>query len=228
MAEDDVIVTQVLPDSAADNGGLLSEDRIMALNGKKPPSTAAFIAEIERHEPGDKVKIEIKRDDEEKALEVKLGSRNIQESKMAPDLERMNKMSGDTSEVRTGFPKVFQTDLPVEPNQMGGPVADLRGEIIGMNIARAGRIETYAIPSAVILEVLSPLNLSAMAKTQRKKMAAASAVVAGKDERSGRVDGEDLSAIRAQLEASLDALEQAREAVRQAERASREALEALR
>jgi len=241
MDDEDVIVTQVLPDSAADKGGLLEDDRILKLNGKKPDSTAAFIAEIERHEPGDNVKIQLKRGDDTKSLDVELGSRNVQESKMAPDLERMNKMSGATSEVRNGFPKVFQTDLPVEPNQMGGPVADLRGHIIGMNIARAGRIETYAIPSSVILDLLSPLDFSKMANTQKQKLtaakegkpaAAASGAVAGAASENGggnaTLAGDDLSAIRAQLEASLKALEQAREAVQQAERASREALEALR
>ena len=30
---------------------------------------------------------------------------------------------------------------------MGGPVIDLNGHCIGMNIARASRAETYAIPS---------------------------------------------------------------------------------
>jgi len=240
MAEEDVIVTQVLPDSAADKGGLLKDDRVLKLNGIKPGSTAAFIAEIERHEPGDNVKIQLKRGDDTKSLDVELGSRNVQESKMAPDLERMNKMSGATSEVRSGFPKVFQTDLPVEPNQMGGPVADLRGHVIGMNIARAGRIETYAIPSSVILALLSPLDFSKLAKTQRQKLnaakegkpsATASAAVAGSSKNAGEnatLASDDMSAIRAQLVASLKALAQAREAVQQAENASREALEALR
>ena len=43
-----------------------------------------------------------------------------------------------------------------EKQQCGGPVVDLNGNVIGINIARAGRIKTYTIPAADILALLEP------------------------------------------------------------------------
>ena len=45
----------------------------------------------------------------------------------------------------------------LKPNECGGPLVDLDGRVIGLNIARAGRTETYAIPSEVILQLLPEL-----------------------------------------------------------------------
>ena len=59
----------------------------------------------------------------------------------------MNRMGTEISKKRTGFPKITQTDLPILPQHCGGPVVDLDGKVIGINIARAGRIKTYMIPA---------------------------------------------------------------------------------
>jgi S1-C subfamily serine protease len=37
---------------------------------------------------------------------------------------------------------------------MGGPVIDLNGHCVGMNIARASRAETFAIPSAEMKQLV--------------------------------------------------------------------------
>ena len=44
--------------------------------------------------------------------------------------------------------------IPLTPNVMGSPLLNLRGEMIGINIARADRVTSYAIPvERVILSV---------------------------------------------------------------------------
>jgi S1-C subfamily serine protease len=42
----------------------------------------------------------------------------------------------------------------VEPEDCGGPLVDLDGDVVGVNIARAGRTETRAIPSEVVRSLL--------------------------------------------------------------------------
>ena len=42
---------------------------------------------------------------------------------------------------------------------MGGPLVDLDGHIIGINIARAGRISSYALPASDIQQILDRLDL---------------------------------------------------------------------
>jgi serine protease Do len=55
-------------------------------------------------------------------------------------------MSGDFSPRRSGFPRALQHDILGSRALQGGPLLDLDGRCIGMNIARANRSESFAIP----------------------------------------------------------------------------------
>src|SRR5687768_6091451 len=68
-----------------------------------------------------------------------------------------NQLGGELSRRRAGFPSVFQHDSVLQPNECGGPVVDLNGHAVGINIARAGRVASYAIPTSVVKEVLASL-----------------------------------------------------------------------
>ena len=70
---------------------------------------------------------------------------------------RNDAMSGRVSKRRTNFPRVIQTDLPLSVRSVGGPLLDLDGRCVGMNIARANRCETFAIPSKELLAVVEDL-----------------------------------------------------------------------
>lgn len=68
-----------------------------------------------------------------------------------------NSMGTDRSERRTGFPAALQHDTDLKASQCGGPLVDLEGRVIGINIARGGRTDTYAIPSESIKPLLSAM-----------------------------------------------------------------------
>jgi S1-C subfamily serine protease len=55
---------------------------------------------------------------------------------------------------RDGFPNVFVHDGAIAPDRCGGPVVDRSGRVVGVNIARADPLQTFAIPSDVVQEVL--------------------------------------------------------------------------
>ncbi len=55
------------------------------------------------------------------------------------------------------FPAVLQHDTLLRPGECGGPLVDLSGKVIGVNIARGGRTETYAVPSDVLIGLLYDL-----------------------------------------------------------------------
>jgi serine protease Do len=40
----------------------------------------------------------------------------------------------------------LQHDCSIAANDCGGPLIDLDGKLIGINIARSGRIQSFAIP----------------------------------------------------------------------------------
>ena len=72
----------------------------------------------------------------------------------------MNQMGNTLSRRRDGFDAVFQHDATIEPEQCGGPLVDLDGRLIGINIARAGRVESYALPLAEVVAALARLRAS--------------------------------------------------------------------
>ena len=67
------------------------------------------------------------------------------------------------SKRRTGFPSVLQHDTALWPSDCGGPVLDVDGHAVGVNIARAGRVESYAIPAAAIKPLLADLKSGKLA-----------------------------------------------------------------
>lgn len=48
--------------------------------------------------------------------------------------------------------------MSLEVNEVGGPIVDLKGRVVGMNIARSGRIESMAIPAATMKKLLEKVN----------------------------------------------------------------------
>jgi serine protease Do len=69
----------------------------------------------------------------------------------------MNRMGGPLSERRNGFPTILQHDAVLRPSDCGGPLVDLDGKVIGINIARAGRTESYAAPAEALLPLMYDL-----------------------------------------------------------------------
>jgi S1-C subfamily serine protease len=62
---------------------------------------------------------------------------------------------------REAFPSVFAHDGNLRPEQCGGPVVDLQGNVVGLNVARADATRTLAIPSDVLQEILAELRRQA-------------------------------------------------------------------
>ena len=70
----------------------------------------------------------------------------------------MMRMGGLISRRRDGFPEVLQHDSTVLPQDCGGPVVNLEGKAVGINVARAGRVSTLAIPAATVQRVIGQLK----------------------------------------------------------------------
>lgn len=137
----------------AKKGGLKEKDVIIEVNGKKVTGRVELRDALENSRPGDAVKLKVLREEEEKDVEVKLTEQ------LRPDRSDIqNAMGGQLSGRRTGFPAVMQTDMVVAPKDCGGPVVDLEGNVLGVNIARAGRVETWILPGENIRPLLSDLK----------------------------------------------------------------------
>jgi serine protease Do len=64
---------------------------------------------------------------------------------------------------RSGYPVILQHDTVIRPTDCGGPLVDLHGRVVGLNICRAGRVESWAIPAEVVQSVLTDLKSGRLA-----------------------------------------------------------------
>lgn len=143
--QDGALITHVEPHSPATRAKLKADDVIVRVAGKAVSDPDVLQKIMEDYQPGDSVVVSVKRGENELDLKVRLGSR--------AEFDRgafQNKIGSDLSSRRTGFPSVIQHDMVLKPNECGGPLVDLDGNVLGINIARAGRVETWTLPGEVI------------------------------------------------------------------------------
>lgn len=145
-------ITQVAPKSPAARAGLKANDIITYVGAKKVLGMESMMNLIQKHKPGDEVILKARRGDEEMEFKARLAKRPA--NLMGNPQERMGSA---LSNRRGGFPSILQHDTVIKPSDCGGPLVDLDGKVVGINIARAGRTETYAVPSAVVRDLLPQL-----------------------------------------------------------------------
>jgi serine protease Do len=168
-------IEEVLPKFPADAAGIKPKDIITHLNGQSVPNTMELRTLMRKHKPGERIKLTIKRGQQKFEFAVTM----VPPSSPALDQQRkMNGMGVGVSGRSDDFPAVLQHDTVVPPVDCGGPVVDLSGKIVGVNIAHAGRTETYCLPTDVVLGQmydlmsgrLSPAILDAVRKAAVEKM----------------------------------------------------------
>jgi serine protease Do len=149
-------VITVTPNSAAAKAGLRVDDVVVLVADIAIIDSETMVNTIRHHKPGDALPIKIKRDGQEIELNATLEKRPAD-----PGLARreyQNHLGSALSERRSGFPQVLQHDMVLLPDNCGGPVVDLDGKTIGINIARAGRVESYAIPAEAVRNLIDSLK----------------------------------------------------------------------
>jgi serine protease Do len=149
-------IDEIMPGSGADLAKLQVGDVIVGVNEEEIKSRESLIDRIGQFQAGDIVKLQVRRGEENLKIDATLGPIDDEMSQINRH-DFQNHLGGDLSRRRAGFPSVFQHDSVLQPNECGGPVVDLNGHAVGVNIARAGRVASYAIPASVAKEVLASL-----------------------------------------------------------------------
>jgi serine protease Do len=139
-----LLVTEIHEESGAKAAGMEVGDVIIAAAGQAVADRKALGEVVAKLRVGDDLDLTVERKGKKLELKVRLAGRA---DLFGEEMSRNDAMSGDFSQRRSGFPRVIQHDIIANAAGMGGPLLDLDGRCLGMNIARANRCETFAIPA---------------------------------------------------------------------------------
>ena len=138
------VLNEVRLDGAAKKAGLKVGDVVTQMNDTVINTDSDMRAFLTKLDPRVTIIAKILREGEEIEKAITLGAFPSSSNHAA---DRMNK-----SGRRDGFSTVILHDANLQPEKCGGPVFDLSGNFIGMNIARNSRVRSYALPITVIKE----------------------------------------------------------------------------
>jgi len=138
-----VVFDRVLS-GAARNAGIRSGDALVRLDEQAINRTGDVFRFLRNKDPNSRITAVIKRDDQEITKEILLGYRPENSGHVADDLV------GGKSLRRDGFSLAVSHDADLNPEDCGGPVFDLAGNFLGINIARSSRVRCYVVPKTIV------------------------------------------------------------------------------
>ncbi len=148
--DDAARVQAVFPDTGAAKAGLQPNDIITMIADRPVRNGDELINYIQEFRPGDAVRVNLLRGGEPVEVEVILSPRPMRQRSRI-----QNQLGGELSERNYGFERAFQHDTVLRPSDCGGPLVNLDGKAVGLNIARSGRTESYALPVPLVQRIIS-------------------------------------------------------------------------
>lgn len=139
-------VREVMDDSAAERAGLETGDLFMRLAGRDLPERADLMKVLRTTDPGETVEAVVERDGDPVELQITLETGGGAGGGHNPHVAYRTPVSGR----RGGFGDVFRHDATLARKECGGPLFDLQGRVCGLNIARADRTGSLALPASVV------------------------------------------------------------------------------
>lgn len=149
-----VKISKISPDSGAATAKLEPGTVILKIGDRTISGMLELKNALVGIAPGSTVQLLVESEGTTETVPVVLGQRpNL--PKMSGDrIEAMERMGGAISKVRSSFTHAIQTDMRPKPYQIGGPVVNLKGEAVGITLARADRTRSFIMPAAAVVELL--------------------------------------------------------------------------
>ncbi|WP_316789739.1 S1C family serine protease [Pedobacter frigoris] len=159
-----IVLTTLQRRSPASLAMLRVGDQLLSVNGKAINDPEDLVNEIQKFKPEQKVKLQIKRGEEEFTKDIKLASRLNVRTHIA------DQFTDGKSERRFGFDRVFVHDSKLKPTECGGPVFDMEGMFYGINIARFSRTSSIAVPAKTVADFVKSSLKTGEDKSQVTKL----------------------------------------------------------
>ncbi|MDP6445929.1 MAG: PDZ domain-containing protein [Pirellulaceae bacterium] len=151
------MITHIFPKGSAAKSGMLVRDIVTQVNGVEMESVEQMVEKIRSYRPGEAVTLQLIRDGADMELKLRL----TKETDVIEPLQRIEfqkNLGGELSLRRDDFPKVLEHDSVLRPLDCGGPLVNLEGIGVGLNIARSSRVSSYAIPASEVIRLLGELR----------------------------------------------------------------------
>lgn len=149
-----VKIARVAKASGAAAAGLMPGNIILKVGDRAISGLLELRNALTGVTPGETISLLVEANGRAKTIRVLVGNREESPQFSGGRLEQMERMGGAISQVRKSFSHAIQTDMRPNPNQIGGPVVDLKGQVVGITIARADRTRSFVMPAAAVAELL--------------------------------------------------------------------------
>lgn len=149
-----VKIREVAPDSGAAKAGLQAGQVILKVGDRTISGLLELKNALIGVTPGSNVSLLVQTRGGEKTFTIQSGKRPQLPNFPDDRLRQMEQMGGPISKVRDAFTRVIQSDMRPQPDQIGGPVADLQGRVVGITMARADRTRAFIMPGAAVENLL--------------------------------------------------------------------------
>ncbi|WP_114792548.1 trypsin-like peptidase domain-containing protein [Niabella yanshanensis] len=137
----------------AAKAGLKAGDCVMRINNVKVNGAKDFNSEMMKYYPGDSVCFTIGRQSDTLALTFVLVPRMLREQP-----HPMNHFEGGKSLRRDGFKNVILHDARIRSYECGSPLYDLKGDLVGLNIARFSHTTTIALNLSELMSFINTIH----------------------------------------------------------------------
>lgn len=155
----ELLIDHVFENSGAEKAGIQIGDVIRTVDGEDVKRTEDIHNILDGYRAGDSVAVVVLRGEKEISIDVRL----LAQTDVFFPMMNTWQMSGPLSRRRDGFEAAFQIDAPLKPQSCGGPVVDLNGHLLGVTLARANRVATYAIGTTDLQPILDRMRSEASA-----------------------------------------------------------------
>jgi serine protease Do len=151
----------VHPNTGASAAGLQAGDLVLELDQQQITTGQELVKTLQRYRPGDTVVVRVRRDSQERSYMVRLSHPF---GELLSRISFQNQLGGALSTRRDDFAAVYQHDSVLSPEECGGPVVNLDGKAVGINIARAGRTESFILPADLVTAAVHDMQAKAELK----------------------------------------------------------------
>ena len=146
------VIAHVFPHSGAATAGLKQGDVIERVGNKPVRTGDELVRRLAAYRPGDRVPLQYRRDERVHKTTATLA--DISTTAIGRSARSSKSLGRELSKRHSDFPVAFSHDGVLRPNECGGPLVDLDGICVGINIAAANRVATLAIPASAVQTIV--------------------------------------------------------------------------